>query len=51
ATDALAMPHAVDVLALAISALSRGEGVAPECVEPVYLRNNVALTLSQQRAM
>ncbi|AAO28617.1 tRNA (adenosine(37)-N6)-threonylcarbamoyltransferase complex dimerization subunit type 1 TsaB [Xylella fastidiosa subsp. fastidiosa] len=51
ATDAFAMPHAGDVLALAISVLSRGEGVAPECVEPVYLRNNVALTLSQQRAM
>ncbi|HHW4679586.1 MAG TPA: tRNA (adenosine(37)-N6)-threonylcarbamoyltransferase complex dimerization subunit type 1 TsaB [Xylella sp.] len=50
ATDAFAMPHAVDVLTLASPMLIRGEGLAPEAVEPVYLRNNVARTVIQQCA-
>jgi tRNA threonylcarbamoyladenosine biosynthesis protein TsaB len=48
--DAQALPHAADLLALALPALVRGEGVAPEKIEPAYLRDNVALTLQQQRA-
>lgn len=48
--DAAALPRATDVLALALPALLRGEGVAPERVEPAYLRDNVALTLVQQQA-
>ena len=48
--DALALPRASDVLALAVPAFQRGEGVAPERVEPAYLRNNVALTLVEQQA-
>ena len=31
-------------------AFERGETLAPERVEPAYLRNNVAFTLAEQRA-
>ena len=48
--DAEALPHAADVARLAIAACKRGEAVAPERIEPAYLRNNVALTLAEQRA-
>jgi len=48
--DANALPHAADVLALALPALARGEGVAADRIEPAYLRDNVALTLEQQKA-
>ncbi|KAB7772225.1 tRNA (adenosine(37)-N6)-threonylcarbamoyltransferase complex dimerization subunit type 1 TsaB [Xanthomonas maliensis] len=48
--DAAALPHAADLLALAGPALQRGEGMAPERVEPAYLRDNVALTLVEQQA-
>lgn len=48
--DADALPRASDVLALAVPAFARGEGVAPERVEPAYLRDNVALTLVEQQA-
>ncbi|MNT12621.1 tRNA threonylcarbamoyladenosine biosynthesis protein TsaB [compost metagenome] len=48
--DAQALPRASDLLALAVPAFARGEGVAPERVEPAYLRNNVALTLLEQQA-
>jgi tRNA threonylcarbamoyladenosine biosynthesis protein TsaB len=48
--DAQALPRASDLLALAVPMLERGEGVAPELVEPAYLRNNVALTLVEQQA-
>jgi tRNA threonylcarbamoyladenosine biosynthesis protein TsaB len=47
--DAAALPHAGDVARLAARAFARGEAVAPERVEPAYLRDNVALTLEQQR--
>ncbi|WP_312707660.1 tRNA (adenosine(37)-N6)-threonylcarbamoyltransferase complex dimerization subunit type 1 TsaB [Stenotrophomonas sp.] len=48
--DATALPRASDVLALALPAFARGEGIAAERVEPAYLRDNVALTLVEQQA-
>jgi len=48
--DAGALPHASDVAHLAALAFARGEAVAPERAEPAYLRDNVALTLAEQRA-
>ena len=45
------LPHAADVARLAAAAFARGETVAPERVEPAYLRNNVALTLAEQQAL
>ena len=47
--DATALPHAADVARLGAPAFERGEALAPERVEPAYLRNNVALTLAEQR--
>lgn len=49
--DATALPRASDVLALALPMLARGEAIAPERVEPAYLRDNVALTLVEQQAL
>ena len=49
--DAQALPHAADVAHLAALAYARGEGQAPERIEPAYLRNDVALTLAQQQAL
>jgi len=49
--DATALPQARDVARLAALAFARGEAVAPERVEPAYLRNNVALTISEQQAL
>ena len=49
--DANALPRASDVARLGAQALKRGEGVAAERVEPAYLRDNVALTLAEQRAL
>jgi tRNA threonylcarbamoyladenosine biosynthesis protein TsaB len=51
AIDAEALPHAGDVARLAAHAYVRGEAIAPERVEPAYLRNNVALTLAEQAAL
>jgi tRNA threonylcarbamoyladenosine biosynthesis protein TsaB len=51
AVDADALPHAVDVARLAHAAWHRGEAVAPELLEPAYLRNNVALTIAEQQAL
>ena len=48
--DAEALPHAADVARLALAAHARGEALAPERVEPAYLRNRVALTLNEQAA-
>ena len=48
--DASVLPHAADVARLAVAAYARGEALAPERVEPAYLRNNVALTLAEQKA-
>ena len=49
--DAAALPRAGDVARLAVLACARGEAVAPERVEPAYLRNNVALTIAEQQAL
>lgn len=49
--DATLLPHAADVARLAAAAYARGEALAPERVEPAYLRNNVALTLEEQKAL
>jgi tRNA threonylcarbamoyladenosine biosynthesis protein TsaB len=49
--DAQALPHAADVATLAVAAWQRGEAIAPELVEPAYLRNNVALTIAEQQAL
>ena len=49
--DASVLPHAADVARLAVAAYARGEAMAPERVEPAYLRNNVALTLEEQKAL
>src|SRR5690606_28999361 len=46
-----ALPHAGAVARLAAAAFARGEAVAPEQVEPAYLRNNVALTIAEQQAL
>ncbi len=51
AVDAEALPHAADIVRLAHAALLRGEAVAPELLEPAYLRNQVALTLVEQQAL
>jgi tRNA threonylcarbamoyladenosine biosynthesis protein TsaB len=34
-----------------VAAHARGEVLPPERIEPAYLRNNVALTLEEQRAL
>jgi len=49
--DAQALPHAADLARLAVQAWQRGEAIVPERVEPAYLRNNVALTLEEQKAL
>ena len=49
--DPAALPHAADLARLAVQAHARGEAVAPERVEPAYLRNNVALKLDEQKAL
>lgn len=51
AIDAEALPHAADLARLAAAAYARGEAVAPERIEPAYLRNNVALTIAEQVAL
>jgi len=51
AIDASALPHAADLAMLAAAAYARGEALAPERVEPAYLRNNVALTIAEQQAL
>lgn len=42
ALDASLLPHARDLLVLAQPAWARGEAVAAELAQPVYLRDNVA---------
>ncbi len=49
--DATALPHAADIARLAAIAFSNGQAMAPESIEPAYLRNNVALTLVQQQSL
>ncbi len=47
--DANALPHAADVARLGARACANGEAIAPERIEPAYLRDKVALTLVEQR--
>src|SRR5690606_41471747 len=49
--DASALPRASDVARLGALALARGEAIAPERLEPAYLRDNVALTTREQQAL
>lgn len=49
--DAGALPHAADIARLAARAFARGEAIAPESVEPAYLRNTVALTIAEQQSL
>lgn len=49
--DAGALPRAADLARLAALATARGDLLAPEQVEPAYLRNQVALTLAEQQAL
>lgn len=49
--DAAALPHAADVARLGALAFARGEAIAPEHIEPAYLRNNVALTSAEQQVL
>lgn len=49
--DAQALPRAGVLARLAAAAFARGEAVAPERVEPAYLRDNVALTLAEQQRL
>ena len=48
--DADALPHAAAIARLGAAAFARGETIAPERLEPAYLRDKVALTLTEQRA-
>ena len=49
-SEATARPHAADLARLGALSLAAGGAVAPERVEPAYLRDNVALTLAEQVA-
>ena len=49
--DATALPQAADVARLGAVAFARGEAIAPERIEPAYLRNKVALTIAEQQAL
>jgi tRNA threonylcarbamoyladenosine biosynthesis protein TsaB len=46
--DAHALPRATDLARLAAAAYARGEAIAPDALEPAYLRDKVALTLEEQ---
>lgn len=50
ACDPHGLPHASDVARLGAAALARGEAIAPDRLEPAYLRNKVALTSAEQAA-
>lgn len=49
--DATVLPRAADVARLAALAFARGEAIAAEQLAPAYLRDNVALTLVEQREL
>ena len=46
--DPLALPHAADVARLAALDFAAGRSLAPDLLEPAYLRDKVALTLAEQ---
>lgn len=45
------MPHASQVALLAVRALAQGALLAPREARPIYLRNQVALTVAQRRTL
>lgn len=49
--DGSALPHAADAFALALPVFERGAVLAADALQPIYLRNNVALTLVQQQLL
>lgn len=49
AVDGAALPQAADALALAVPIFERGAAPVADALQPIYLRNNVALTLLQQQ--
>lgn len=51
AADATALPRAGQLARLAARAMSHGGAMAPQDIEPAYLRNQVALTIPQQQAL
>lgn len=51
ASDPAALPRAGQLARLAAHAWARGGAVAPQDVEPAYLRNQVALTIAEQQAL
>jgi tRNA threonylcarbamoyladenosine biosynthesis protein TsaB len=48
--DGDALPHAADALRLTAAAFAAGEGIAAGNLQPLYLRDRVALTAVEQRA-
>jgi len=50
AIDATALPRAGALARLAVRDVACGAAIAPEQLEPAYLRNQVALTLAEQQA-
>ena len=46
--DPSALPHAADLARLAAIDFAAGRAIAPDRLEPAYLRDKVALTLSEQ---
>jgi tRNA threonylcarbamoyladenosine biosynthesis protein TsaB len=48
ACKADALPHAADIARLAAHDYKQGKAIAPDLLEPAYLRNKVALTLKEQ---
>ncbi|MES2683181.1 MAG: tRNA (adenosine(37)-N6)-threonylcarbamoyltransferase complex dimerization subunit type 1 TsaB [Pseudomonadota bacterium] len=49
AVDGAALPEAADAFALAVPVFERAQAQAADALQPIYLRNNVALTLLQQQ--
>jgi len=46
--DVLLHPHAIEIARLAVPVLARGLGVAPENAAPLYVRDKVALKVSER---
>lgn len=46
-----AHPRAIDLLAIAVAAFREGQAIRAEHLAPMYLRNRVALTLSEQSSL
>lgn len=49
AVDGAALPQAADAFALAVPIFQRGEAQPADALQPIYLRNRVALTLVEQQ--